>query len=159
MDLVLFIVAGLLILLGAIGSLLPVLPGPPLAWSGILFVHFSSSVQFTAKFLVITAIVMIIVTVLDYFIPIWGTKRFGGTRAGVVGCTLGLVVGLFFGPLGIILGPFIGALIGELAVNQKEFKKALKSATGSFVGFIVGTGLKLIFCGFMAYYFANEVLF
>lgn len=159
MDLVLFIVAGLLILLGAIGSLVPVLPGPPLAWFGIILAHFSSSVQFTTKFLVITAIVMIIVTLLDYFIPIWGTKRFGGTRAGVVGCTLGLVVGLFFGPLGIILGPFVGALIGELAANQKEFSKALKSATGSFVGFILGTGLKLIFCGFMAYYFASKVIF
>jgi len=159
MDIVLFIVAGLLILLGAIGSLLPVLPGPPLAWVGILLTHFSGSVQFSTKFLIITAIVMILITVLDYFIPIWGTKRFGGTRAGVIGCTLGLIFGLFFGPLGIILGPFVGALIGELAVNQKELKKALKSATGSFAGFIVGTGLKLVFCGFMAYYYVNELFF
>jgi uncharacterized protein YqgC (DUF456 family) len=159
MDIVLFILAGILILLGAIGSLLPVLPGPPLAWVGILLAHFSSTVNYSTKFLVITAVVMILITVLDYFIPIWGTKRFGGTKAGVIGCTLGLVVGLFFGPLGIILGPFLGALIGELAVNQKELKKALKSATGSFVGFVVGTGLKLVFCGFMAYYFVSDVIF
>jgi len=145
--------------LGVIGSLLPVLPGPPLAWLGILLTHFASSVQYSTRFLIITAIVMILATVLDYFIPIWGTKKFGGTRAGVIGCTIGLVVGLFFGPLGIILGPFIGALLGELAVNQKELKKALKSATGSFLGFVVGTGIKLVFCGFMAYYFAREVIF
>ncbi len=145
--------------MGVIGSLLPVLPGPPLAWVGILITHFSSSVNFSTKFLIITAVVMVLITVLDYFIPIWGTKRFGGTKAGVIGCTIGLVVGLFFGPLGIILGPFLGALAGELAVNQKELKKALKSATGSFMGFVVGTGLKLVFCGFMAYYFAREVLF
>lgn len=159
MDIALFILAGLLILLGAIGSLLPVLPGPPLAWAGILITHFSNSVHYSTKFLVITALVMVLITVLDYFIPIWGTKRFGGTKAGIIGCTIGLVVGLFFGPLGIILGPFLGALVGELAVNQKELKRALRSATGSFVGFVVGTGLKLVFCGFMAYYFASEVIF
>jgi len=159
MDIALFILAGILILLGAIGSLLPVLPGPPLAWVGILITHLSSSVDYSMNFLVTTAVAMILISVLDYFIPIWGTKRFGGSKAGVIGCTIGLVVGLFFGPLGIILGPFLGALIGELSVNQKQLNRALKSATGSFLGFVVGTGLKLIFCGFMAYYFVSDVIF
>jgi len=159
MDIALFILAGILILLGAIGSLLPVLPGPPFAWVGILITHLSSSVDYSMNFLVTTAVAMILISVLDYFIPIWGTKRFGGSKAGVIGCTIGLVVGLFFGPLGIILGPFLGALIGELSVNQKQLNRALKSATGSFLGFVVGTGLKLIFCGFMAYYFVSDVIF
>ena len=102
---------------------------------------------------------MILITVLDYFIPIWGTKKFGGSKAGVIGSGIGLIVGLFFGPLGIILGPFLGALAGELITNQTEIKKALRSATGSFIGFLFGTGLKLVFCGFMAYYFVSEVFF
>lgn len=159
MDLLFFILGALLILLGFVGSLLPVLPGPPLAWLGILLTHFAHSVQFSSSFLILSAAIMILITILDYFIPIWGTKRFGGTRAGIIGSTIGLIVGLFFGPLGIILGPFFGALVGELVSNQKELKKALRSATGSFIGFLLGTGIKMVFCGFMAYYFTSEVFF
>ncbi|MCA1763267.1 MAG: DUF456 domain-containing protein [Cryomorphaceae bacterium] len=159
MDIALAIFGGIFVFVGILGSLLPVIPGPPLSWVGLLLIHFSAYADFTTTFLVVSAVVMVAVTVLDYFIPIWGTKRFGGSRAGVVGSTVGLVVGLFFGPIGIILGPFLGALIGELAVNQKETKKALRSATGSFAGFLLGTGLKLIYGGFAAWYYVKAVFF
>lgn len=101
---------------------------------------------------------MIVISVLDYLIPIWGTKKFGGSKAGVMGSTIGLIVGIFFGPLGIILGPFAGALLGELLVNKTEFKGAMKSATGSFIGFLLSTGLKLIYGGFTAFYFLKAFL-
>lgn len=101
--------------------------------------------------------VMVVITALDYFIPMWGTKRFGGTKAGVTGSTIGLIVGLFLGPIGIVVGPFLGALAGELITAPDEFKRALRSATGSFVGFLLGTGLKLIYGGLAAFYFFREL--
>jgi uncharacterized protein YqgC (DUF456 family) len=160
MDVLLAIVSALLLILGIIGSIIPGLPGPPLSWLGILLIHFTSYASYSATFLIITAIIMLVITVLDYYIPIWGTKKFGGTRAGVIGSTVGLLVGLIFSPFGlinIILGPFVGAFIGEMMVNSKESGKALKSATGSFIGFLLGTGMKLAFGGIMAYYYIAAV--
>ncbi|HKK40234.1 MAG TPA: DUF456 domain-containing protein [Cryomorphaceae bacterium] len=153
MEIALAILSGLFLIIGLLGAILPVLPGPILSWVGILILHFTDYAEYTTTFLVVSALIVIAITVLDYFIPIWGTKKFGGTKAGVTGSTVGLIVGLFFPPLGLIIGPFAGALIGEILANRKEFKKALKSATGSFLGFLVGTGLKLIYCGVMIYYF------
>lgn len=157
MDIALAILAALLILAGLAGSVLPVLPGPPLCWVGLLVLQFTEFVDFTTTFLLVMFAIMVLVTALDYFIPIWGTKRFGGTRAGVRGSIVGLVVGLFFGPVGIVLGPFLGALAGELLVNQTEMKKALKSATGSFVGFLLGTGIKLVYGGFAIWYYISAI--
>jgi hypothetical protein len=156
-DLALAIICGIFVFIGLLGSILPVLPGPALSWVGILVLHFTDYVDFSTAFLVGTGIVMVLITVLDYFIPIWGTKRFGGTKSGVTGSTIGLVLGLFFPPWGIILGPFLGALAGEILANRKEFKKALRSATGSFLGFLLGTGLKLIYCSFLIYHYFKAV--
>jgi len=147
MDVFLAISAAVLLLAGFFGSVLPVLPGPPLSWVGLLLLHFTSYTTFSAGMLWGSFLAMAVVTALDYFIPIWGTKRFGGSRSGVVGSAIGLVAGLFFLPVGIIAGPFLGAVVGELINDPSETKRALKSATGSFVGFLLGTGLKLAFCG------------
>ncbi|MEM9052147.1 MAG: DUF456 domain-containing protein [Bacteroidota bacterium] len=157
MDIALAILSGLLLFIGFLGAVLPVIPGPILSWVGILVLHFTSFAEYSTSFLVVSAVIVIAITVLDYFIPIWGTKKFGGTKAGVTGSTIGLVVGLFLGPVGIILGPFAGALVGELLANKDDFSKALKSATGSLLGFLLGTGLKLAFCGMMIYYFFSDV--
>jgi len=157
MDLALAILCGLFMIVGLLGSILPVLPGPIISWVGILLLHFTSYANYSTSFLVISGVIMVLIVVLDYFIPIWGTKRFGGTKSGVIGSVLGLIVGLFFPPLGIIWGPFIGALIGEILANRREFKKALRSATGSFLGFLLGTGLKLIYCGVLAFYYFKDV--
>lgn len=145
METALFILAGLLLLLGFFGSILPVLPGPPLSWLGLLALHFTERLEFSASFLIWSFLVMAVIAVLDYFIPIWGTKRFGGSRSGVIGSVVGLVVGLFFMPFGIVVGPFLGAMVGELTHQPGEMRKALRSATGSFVGFLVGTWLKLMY--------------
>ena len=144
MDILLLGLGFILMCLGVLGSFLPVLPGPPVSWLGLLVIHFTKSIPMNWWFLGITLVIAIIVFVLDYMIPMMGTKKFGGSRAGVIGTTIGLIVGIvFFMPFGIILGPFVGALIGELS-NQADAKKAFKAAFGSFLGFITGTFLKFI---------------
>lgn len=157
MDIFLIITAGLLLLIGFAGVILPLLPGLPLSYVGILVLHFSKAAEFSSQFLIFWAVVVVVVQVLDYFIPIWGTKKFGGSKRGVWGSAIGLIVGLFFGPMGIILGPFVGAFLGELTAN-KSSKDALRAAWGSFVGILVGTSLKLIVSGFLIYYYAEAVL-
>ena len=160
MDVFLIIVSAILLLAGFVGALLPVLPGPPLSWLGILLLHFTSYAEFSTTFLLVTAIVMVVITILDLYIPVWGTKKFGGTKAGVIGSTLGLLAGLFiFPPFGAIIGPFVGAFLGEFVMNSKDISKALKSATGSFIGFLLGTGMKLAFCGAMTFFWINAVFF
>jgi len=108
MDIVLLVLGIILMLVGILGCILPVLPGPPLSFGGLLLLHFSKFAEYTTTLLVILAIVAAVVTILDYFVPIWGTKRFGGTKYGSWGATIGVVLGIFmFPPLGIIILPFI----------------------------------------------------
>lgn len=122
MEAILYILAFIAVLLGLLGSFLPILPGPPLAWLGLLCLYFIPESGITSRELTLHGAVMAGITVLDYYIPIWGTKQFGGSQAGVRGATIGLVLGLFFAPLGLILGPFIGALLGELAAGGNKIK-------------------------------------
>ncbi len=157
LDVFLAILSGILILTGVLGSVFPVIPGPPIAWGGLLILKFTSYSEMSWNVIIVMAILMVLITVLDVMIPIWGTKKFGGTKAGIRGSTIGLVVGLFFGPLGIILGPFLGAFIGELMVNRENTKGAFKSALGSFLGFLLGTGLKLVYGGFAIWFFVEDV--
>lgn len=152
MEIFLFVLAGLLMLIGLAGSVLPVLPGIPISYAGLIALHLTDKVQYSTTFLVIWAVVVVLIQVLDYYVPIWGTKKFGGSKGGVWGSTIGLVAGMFFGPLGIVFGPFVGALIGEL-LSGKQSKYALKAAFGAFVGFLIGTVSKLIVGGVFIYYF------
>ncbi len=147
MDIILILFASLLLLAGLAGSVLPVLPGPPLSWLGIIAFHFCSYGNFSWTFHLWMFVGMLLITVLDYLIPMWGAKKFGGSRAGVIGAGVGLLAGLFFGPVGVIAGPFVGALVFELVSDSSNPSRALKSATGSFVGFLAGTGLKLLYGG------------
>jgi uncharacterized protein YqgC (DUF456 family) len=152
MELFLVLVALLLMILGIIGSFLPILPGPLTSWAGLLVLHFTEGVELSQTFLISTLLVAIFIYILDYIIPALGTKRFGGSRAGMIGTTLGLLVGILSPiPFSIIIGPFVGALIGEI-IHRNDFDKALKAAFGSFLGFIASTFLKfivaIIFLGF-----------
>ncbi len=135
MDLFLLIIGFFFVILGIFGSFLPVLPGPIMGWVGLLLLHLTSVIQKDWPFLGITLAVAIIVFVLDYIIPVLGTKKYGGTKYGVYGSMIGLILGLGFGPLGIILGPFLGALVGELIKDSKDTNKAMRAAYGSFIGF------------------------
>ena len=151
MDTFWLVLGFILMAVGILGCLLPLLPGPPLAFVALLIQQLRTDEPFTSKFLWIWGVVTVVVTALDYIIPVYGTRKYGGSSYGVWGCTIGLIAGIWMGPLGIIVAPFLGAFIGELlAKNNSE--NALKAAWGSFVGFLFGTLLKLIACLVMAWY-------
>lgn len=141
----------LLVLVGLAGSLLPLLPGPPVAYLGLLLQQLRAEPPYTTNFLLIWAGIVIITLILDYLIPIWGTRRFGGTKYGAWGCTLGFLAAFWLGPWGVIFGPLLGAFLGEMLAGQSS-RKSLKAAMGSFVGFLLGSFLKLLVCFFLLYY-------
>jgi len=145
-------------LAGIAGCVLPVIPGPPLSWLGLLLLHWTRFAQFSTTFLLVMASIALAVTVLDYIIPLWGTKRFGGSKAGIWGATLGMVAGLFFfPPLGLIIGPFAGAVLGEV-IAGKDTAHAFRAGVGSFIGFLFSTGLKLGVSLIMAVYFFKGLI-
>lgn len=157
MDTFLIISGFILLLAGIAGCIFPFLPGPPLAYGSLILLQISSRNPFTESFLVIWALVTTAVVIADYYIPIWGTKKFGGTKGGVWGATIGLIVGIFFfPPLGLIIGPFLGAFAGEI-INKQDSNKAFRSAIGSFVGFVAGTLMKLGITVVMGYYFITAL--
>ena len=146
MDLLLLFLGLVCMLVGVAGSFLPVLPGPPVSWLGLLLLTWTSAVPDRWGFIVLTGVIALIVVALDYWIPALGTKKFGGSRAGMIGTTLGLLVAIIFpvlGVFGIVIWPFVGALVGELA-NRANRQTAVKAAFGSFVGFLTGTFLKFL---------------
>ncbi len=157
MEIILIITAFTCIVVGIIGSVLPVLPGVPLSYAGILLLHFTEKVQFSIPFLILWLVLVILVQLLDYYVPIWGTRKFGGSKRGVWGCAIGMVVGLFFGPWGIVLGPFVGAIVGEL-FGGKQTQAAIKAGFGSFIGFLLGIVSKLVVGGFLLYYAIEAVV-
>lgn len=147
MDIVLLTIGFLCVITGIVGSFLPVIPGPGLSWVGLLLLYFTDAVPMNYWVIGITGVVMLIVTVLDYVIPAKGTKRYGGSRYGIWGTNIGLVVGLFVPiPFGFLIGPFVGAFLGELIYNSKDHKRAWRAATGSFLGFLASTFMKFVVC-------------
>ncbi|WP_010662292.1 DUF456 domain-containing protein [Marinilabilia salmonicolor] len=158
MDIILIIIGISLLLAGFVGCVLPVLPGPPLSFLALLMLQITRWGDFSSSFLWFSALAAIVVTILDYVVPVWGTTRFGGTRAGIWGASIGLVVGLFFGPVGVVLGPFAGAFVGELAGNA-DSGNAFRSALGAFFGLMTGVVLKLIVSGVFTWYFVKEWMF
>ena len=164
MDIFLLIISILLLILGFLGCLLPVLPGPPLSYVALIIIHFTRFADFGMSTFLYLGILTIIVQVLDYVVPVWGTKKFGGTKYGAWGSILGLIAGLFFipaiGPFGIITilgGPFVGALLGE-KIAGKDSNTAMRAAFGSFVGFLAGTFMKLVCSGIIIFYFIRELI-
>ncbi len=158
MDIFLIIVGSLLLLIGFIGCFLPILPGPPISYVGLIVLHYTSYVSFSDNFLISWGIITAVVFGLDYVIPSYGTKKYGGTRAGVIGSMIGLLFGLFlFPPIGIIVGPMIGAFIGELFTGRSS-NEALRAAWGSFIGFLLGTLLKMAASVMMIYYFVKALV-
>ena len=143
-------------IVGIIGSILPVLPGPTLSWIGLLLFYLIPEVPMDYTFLSITFAVAVIMFALDYIVPAIGTKYFGGSKAGAYGSTIGLIVGIFLPPFGFLIGPFLGAFVGEIFFNaNSNSKHAFKSAVGSFLGFLAGTFMKVmvsfVFLGLFVY--------
>ena len=144
LSLILSIVAGILLLIGLTGTVVPVLPGAPLAWAGLLAAFFSEYNSISLICLIITAVIAVVVSIADNIFPVTMTKKFGGSKYAATGATVGLVIGFFTGPWGIILGPFFGALIGEFINKEGRNEGVFKAAFGAFMGFLLGTGLKVI---------------
>ena len=143
-SIILCIAAGVLLLAGFLGTFVPVLPGAPLAWAGLLAAHFSQYNDIPVLWLIITAVIAVVVSIADNFFPVTMTKKFGGSKYATTGATIGLIIGFFTGPWGIILGPFLGALVGEFINKEGKNDGVLKAAFGAFMGFLLGTGLKMI---------------
>jgi uncharacterized protein len=147
----------ILMIIGIIGCLVPVLPGPPVSFLGIICLHLTRFGQFSTAALVTMGTITVLVTIIDYIVPIWGTKRFGGSKYGTRGATVGLVIGFFLGPLGIVLGPLIGAFVGEM-IFKDDLNYAFKAGFGSLLGFLTGIGLKLAASFVMTFYFVKELI-
>ena len=155
-----FLAAGgsVLMIIGFVGCVIPVIPGPPLSFIGLLFLHFSKYAEFSFEFLLLFGSIAVIVTVLDYIVPIWGTKKFGGSKAGMWGAAIGLVIGIFvLPPLGLIVGPFAGAVIGE-SISGKNAADSFRAGLGSVLGLMMGVGLKLAASLVMTFYFVKELV-
>ena len=145
MDIFWLLLGLCMMIIGVVGSVLPVLPGPITGWFGLLILHLTNAVPMNYQMLGITFFIAIVIFFLDYVIPGIGSKKFGGSKKGATGATLGLIIGLIAPiPLGFILGAFFGALTGELINEPKNVKRALRSAFGSFLGFLASVTMKLL---------------
>lgn len=145
MEIFWIITGTVFVITGILGCILPVIPGPPIAWLSLLLLQITERENrpFETQTIVLWGVVVVIVTVLDYIVPIWGTKKFGGSKYGTWGSTIGLIAGLFFAPFGILIGPFAGAVVGELLAG-KQSRAAFRAGFGSFIGFLTGVFLKLV---------------
>ena len=145
MDILIMVLAIILMVGGIAGCVLPILPGAPLAYAGLLLLHFTGLAHFSTAQLIVWLIVVVVLQVVDYITPLLGSKYSGGTSFGNRGCVAGTLLGLFFMPWGIILGPFLGAVAGEM-MGGRDFPHAVRAGIGTLIGFLLGTLLKVIVC-------------
>jgi len=168
MDYLLMILAVVVIIVGLIGDILPGIPGTPVSYLALLLLHWTDRLTYSPRFLLIMGLICAVITVLDYIVPVWGTKKFGGTKAGTRGSTIGLVVGILvlpalgivigpFGILGLLGGPFVGAYIGEKMGGTPD-NMAWRSAFGSFIGFMAGTLMKIVYTLVVGFYVIKDII-
>lgn len=147
MDSLLLLLGFACMIIGILGSFMPVLPGLPCCWLGLLLLYLTRAVENNYWVLGITLLLTVVICILSYVIPARGTKRYGGSSYGVWGTNIGLIAGIFAPiPFGFIIGPFVGAFLGELLYDSKNHQRALKAATGSFIGFLASSFINFMFC-------------
>ena len=158
MDTFLAIAAIICGVVGIIGAIAPIIPGTILSFAGLVLAYCTEHSSISEGTLWIWGIISIIVIALDYILPGYFSKVFGGTKAGITGATIGVLIGAFvMGPIGIIMGPFVGAVVGEMIKERRALDKALVVGFGSLLSFFVGTGIKLIAAGWMMYYIRKDL--
>jgi uncharacterized protein YqgC (DUF456 family) len=159
LDIVLIILAFLLISAGVAGSFLPVLPGPPLAYAGLCVAHYTSYISFNTSTLVVYGVVVFIISIVDYFLPMFATRISGGTPQGARGAMWGTIAGMFIPiPFGIFIGAFVGAVLGEMNAGKTQ-RQALIAGLGAFAGFVAGSVMKFLCCLLMGFHLLVSLLF
>ena len=148
-------IGAILLLVGIVGCVVPVIPGPVLAFGGLLCLLPTAHALSSTAFCVWGGVTALVV-VLDYAVPMMGAKVFHCSRWGTFGCFVGTIVGVFFFPLGLILGPFLGAFLGEL-IAERKVSESIVGGLGALFGFLTGTLLKLLACSVMAYVFVHAI--
>lgn len=156
MHILLILLGVIALLLGLTGCILPMLPGPPIAYVALLLLQLTSSAPFTIIQLLLWLLLVVFVQLIDYFLPMLGTKYSGGGRWGSRGCLVGTLIGLFFMPWGLLVGPFLGAYVGTLIEGRSQ-ADAFKSGFGSLLGFLLGTVLKCLVCGYFVWQFVASL--
>ena len=157
MDIILVILGILCLIGGLLGCILPMLPGPPISFAALILLELTSYACFSGTQLTIWLVLVIAVQLLDYIVPMLGSKYSGGSTWGNRGCLAGTLIGLLFMPWGIVLGPFLGAIIGEI-LGGRSIHEALKSGFGSLIGFLLGTISKFVLCGYFIWVFIKALL-
>ncbi|GAA0718687.1 DUF456 domain-containing protein [Dokdonella soli] len=149
-----YVLAAVLIVLGIVGAILPALPGVPMVFCGMLLAAWADGFAHVGAFtLIVLGVLTVLALVVDFMAGILGAKRVGASRPAVIGAALGTLIGIFFGLPGLLLGPFIGALLGELGAGG-TLGKATGVGIGAWLGFLVGTVFKLGVCFAMLGVFA-----
>ena len=153
--LIIFIGTGLVIL-GIIGCIVPALPGPPFNFIAVLLLTLLPESGITSEFIIWLGVLTVLITALDYILPVFGAKVFGVSNYGIAGSFIGMLIGLlFFPPVGLLLGLILGAVAGEL-IAGKNNSEALKAGAATFLLSIFMILLKLSLSVFMTYHFVIE---
>jgi uncharacterized protein YqgC (DUF456 family) len=142
-SLILWITGALLVVTGLSGMLLPIVPGAPLLFLGLLFGAWAEDFRFIGVWtLLILAGMAALTYLVEFAASILGVKKYGGSGRAMVGAAIGGIAGLFLGIPGILLGPFVGAVIGELSL-QRSMDQASRAGFGTVVGLALGVAGKL----------------
>jgi uncharacterized protein YqgC (DUF456 family) len=154
LQIIWYALAAVLIVVGFVGTILPILPGVPIVFGGMLLAAWADGFAHVGtRTLFILGVLTVLALIIDFVAGMLGAKRVGASRYAVIGAVLGTLVGIFFGLPGIVLGPFFGALIGELVAGG-TLHKATGVGVGAWLGFLVGAALKLAVCFAMLGIFA-----
>lgn len=142
-SVILTTIAFIIVLIGILGTFLPILPGIILCYAGLLIYKWGNP-EFPWIYIIVFGILTLVSLVLNYLIPLKTTAKYGGSTFGKYGGLIGTLVGLFFPPLGFIFGMLLGVFLGELLHDRKDHYKAFRATKGALIGFLYGTGFNLL---------------
>lgn len=161
MELLVQIILAMVMLAGALGAVLPVLPGAPIAFASLLLARILHFSELSWWVIGIFGFLTVLGIVLDYAVPVAATRKMGGSKYGIWGLVIGLIIGILFSPFGlvsIVVVPFLGALAGELLYDRKNHKRAFKAASGTIIAYFLTSGYgMLLSLAMLAVFLYNDV--